>query len=69
MKFFHSISFGWMIAVVLAAVIVAHLGLALFSRHVALTTSFASVLLVVLLAVHLGISGPAYVLFRRRSRK
>jgi hypothetical protein len=69
MKFFHSISFRWMIAAVFIAVIAAHLELAFFSRHIALTTSLASILLVVLLALHLGIAGPAYVLFRRWSRK
>jgi len=70
MKFIeYSISLRWMMAAVLVLVIAAHLGMAFFSRHIAMTTSLASVLLLLLLALHLGFMDPAYALFRRRSRK
>ena len=61
----------WMVLVVIAVVLIAGHGIFLYyiSSYMALSAAVVSGVIILVVIKHLGLLGPLYVLFRRRSRR
>ena len=61
---------AWMIAVALIALLAAHtIGLGYLASHTTLSAAVLSGVAIVVVVKHVGLLGPIYALFRRRSRR